>query len=597
METKEKFLAIYYERVSTKHIEQNESLENQRALAENFLFRHKEIILAEPLDTYSERESGKSDSRPKYRELMHRLECGDISYLLVKDFKRLNRSVELSVQLREHARTHGYKIILLSTSQVYDPNTDENRLFYGFESLVNEEVVHRQSAYARLAHQQKCLSRKLNQNNITFGYCWDANKKDIIICQEEAEIIRQIFDKYVFCDLGISEIRKYLATIGINVCANTVTNWLKESAYVGTFHFNKRGSVLGIGAGKKTKRHSKAKEEWISVARPDLAIVDERIFILAQRIRESRQRHFEPDKNGIKQARFKGSHVFSTKLFCAECSYPMVHGYADRKQQIGIYRDSFKMRSRDPLQSCPNIDFKRLYEEDLKEIVVESVNDIISEHRDCFPLLIKTLEKVIREDDTNRVEITDKQKRITKLRKESDKVLDKFTYASGALLAELDRKYNALIQEIERLEEEIQQLENVVVEEKAVEERLKAIEEEICGWNPIDKDSLDRATVEQFISKMTIDRHGHLDIILNTNRVISFDMQTKKKEDRFGLPSSVKGQYDVETYSKQLRALIQRLHKERKYHTNIELRSFVHEASSYKENRVMRVGIMVEIHS
>ena len=55
--------AVYYERVSTLNDEQTNSLENQRKLCEDFLKKHSEIILAEPIDSYTERVSGKSDLR------------------------------------------------------------------------------------------------------------------------------------------------------------------------------------------------------------------------------------------------------------------------------------------------------------------------------------------------------------------------------------------------------------------------------------------------------------------------------------------------------------------------------------------------------
>ena len=83
------------------HDEQTNSLENQRRLASDYIKRHaEELELAEPLGTYSERESGKSDVRKRYSAMLDRLEEGDISYILVKDLKRLNRSSESSAKLR-----------------------------------------------------------------------------------------------------------------------------------------------------------------------------------------------------------------------------------------------------------------------------------------------------------------------------------------------------------------------------------------------------------------------------------------------------------------------------------------------------------------
>lgn len=148
----DKKLGIYYERVSTDHAEQDESMDNQRRLVLAYLKRHPEIELAEPLDTYSERESAKSDERPKYSSMIKRLSKGDIDYLLVKDTKRLNRSTEVAAQLKNLARRYGFKLILLSTGQIYDINASENRMMYGFESLINEDLVYRQSEYGRIAH-------------------------------------------------------------------------------------------------------------------------------------------------------------------------------------------------------------------------------------------------------------------------------------------------------------------------------------------------------------------------------------------------------------------------------------------------------------
>ena len=153
--------AVYYERVSTLNDEQTNSLENQRKLCEDFLKKHSEIILAEPIDSYTERVSGKSDLREKYIEMMTRVSKGDIDYILVKDLKRLSRSTEVSAQLRNQCKKYGVKLILLSNNQIYDPNAEGNRMLYGFEALVNEEVVYRQSEYGRIAHKQKMDAKRL----------------------------------------------------------------------------------------------------------------------------------------------------------------------------------------------------------------------------------------------------------------------------------------------------------------------------------------------------------------------------------------------------------------------------------------------------
>lgn len=572
-------LALYYERVSTQHMEQDESMENQRALGVSFLKRHPEIRLAEPMDTYSERVSGKSDARPKYQKMLRRLEKGDIRYVLVKDFKRLNRSTELAAQISNHAKEYNYQFILLSTGQVFDPNAEQNRMLYGFESLLNQEVVYRQSEYGRLAHRQKCEARRLNQNNLIFGYAWDVEKKDIVIDEEKADVIKGLYNLYVFQDYGIPQLRKYLADRGYHYSANTVANWLAETAFVGVFHINKKGSELGVGAGKKTRRYTNPKDEWIPVERPDLAIIDKDIFNLAQKIRENRNRHFNPAKRSIRdkctkeikrtyeyrQDRFRGTHLFSSKVYCKECGYPFVHGYADRAKKVGIYRDTFKSRSRDPLQECGNTDYKRIYEEDLIEAAIIAINGMIQENQECFLLLMSALEKVIQEDDTQQIQMKEKNKEILRLTKAADNILKSFPFASGALLTDLNQKYNEIKAKILEVEAEMAAVRGQGRDEKGIQKQLEAISHSIDKWRTIDHDNIDRKMIDAFIEKIFVGKDGALEIFLNTSRIIEAQLPMKKKgrSQKSSSPSfmeiSLSYKYSLSDYAGQVKELLESL--------------------------------------
>jgi len=201
-----KQVCLFYARVSTDHLEQDSSLEAQEKLMMSYMNRHAEKVVEA---TYIERVSGKSDNRPEFQKMINRIQQGGVDYILIKDFKRISRSTEVSDYLKKLSKHYGFKFILLSTGETYDPNTNEHRLMYGFEALLNEDMVHRQSEYGRVAHRQKCDAKRLNRNNITFGYTWDEQEKTIVIYEEQAELIREIFNMYVFKSLGVTEIRKY----------------------------------------------------------------------------------------------------------------------------------------------------------------------------------------------------------------------------------------------------------------------------------------------------------------------------------------------------------------------------------------------------
>ena len=104
----------------------------------------------------------------------------------------------------------------------------------------------------------------------------------------------------MFSGFGASRIADEIAErYGIVVATNTITKWLCETVYVGVFHMNKKGSVLGVGHGQKTKSFFRDKSEWISVERPDLRIVAQDIFELAQEIRQNRLIEGVKNKKGF----------------------------------------------------------------------------------------------------------------------------------------------------------------------------------------------------------------------------------------------------------------------------------------------------------
>lgn len=553
--TKEFYNAVYYERVSTLHEDQTNSLENQRKLRESYLKRHPEVHL---VGVYSERISGKSDLRPQYNEMVKRIEQGDIDYILVKDLKRLSRSLEVSAQLRNMVKKYQCKLILLATGEIYDPNADDKRMLFGFESLVNEEVVFRQSEYGRIAHRQKMEAKRLNRNNCTFGYFWDNEKRDIVIDQDQAEVVRSIFDMYVFQNKGIGDIREYLSSLGIFRSAVTVNKWLQETAYIGIFCMNKKGSELGVGMGQKTRRFTNPKDEWILVERPELAILSKDVFELAQSIRNSRQRIYNSDKNGMSQGRFRGFHLFSSKIFCEECGYPYVHGWADRACTVAVYRDSSRHRKANALERCTNIQFNRVYESDIKQITLLAINGLITENRGCFDMLLKVLEKVMRDDNSIEVALKSLNRQLADIDKKSDKVKSAYLEApSGPLRAALIEDYEKLASQKSEVEARIKTVQEERSSETVIEKRIKAIQSVMKQLEIMN--DLDRKTVEQFIYKILINRNGEVQVVLNSNITQSYTITDRKRSSKssaFDVTKRVQYYYSEASYEKVVKMLI-----------------------------------------
>ena len=506
--------AVFYARVSTKKEEQEESLENQNSLKEIYLKSHPNIkCIAE----YSEQVSGKSDLRPEYQKMIERAKDPLVKYIMVKDTKRLYRSSAVAYEFKETLKKYGLKLILLSTGQISDPNANDigTQMMFGIESVLNEEVVQRQSNYGRVTHQLKCERKILNRNNITFGYAWDDVNKEIYINEEEARIIRKMFDLYVFQGYGAKALEKYFEMKGYPRSAQTIRKYLEETAYIGIFHLNKKSSVLGIGKGAKTKRFTNPKEEWVPVERPELAIVDEEIFELAQRMRESKRGLYKQGENVPRQVWFSGTHIFSGKLFCGMCSRSYIHKIKENYgKHISVYVHRVHRKKEITEERCLN-PYRTVYEEDLMDITRRSINGLIQKNQDCFSLILPAIQKAMQEDDGVEKEKADIRKRIRKEEKNKSKLLEVYMKVEGEMKDDINVQYNEKAKQIKELKKELEKYDNVRIKQEEMQDKLMAIRERIQQLKGTGVVNVDRRVADIFISQIILYGNGVMDFRLN----------------------------------------------------------------------------------
>ena len=506
--------AVFYARVSTKKEEQEESLENQNSLKEIYLKSHpNNKCIAE----YSEQVSGKSDLRPEYQKMIERAKDPLVKYIMVKDTKRLYRSSAVAYEFKETLKKYGLKLILLSTGQISDPNANDigTQMMFGIESVLNEEVVQRQSNYGRVTHQLKCERKILNRNNITFGYAWDDVNKEIYINEEEARIIRKMFDLYVFQGYGAKALEKYFEMKGYPRSAQTIRKYLEETAYIGIFHLNKKSSVLGIGKGAKTKRFTNPKEEWVPVERPELAIVDEEIFELAQRMRESKRGLYKQGENVPRQVWFSGTHIFSGKLFCGMCSRSYIHKIKENYgKHISVYVHRVHRKKEITEERCLN-PYRTVYEEDLIDITRRSINGLIQKNQDCFSLILPAIQKAMQEDDGVEKEKADIRKRIRKEEKNKSKLLEVYMKAEGEMKDDINVQYNEKAKQIKELKKELEKYDNVRIKQEEMQDKLMAIRERIQQLKGTGVVNVDRRVADIFISQIILYGNGVMDFRLN----------------------------------------------------------------------------------
>lgn len=520
METGETVFALNYARTSTDSDEQKDSCDNQVAMCSIYLKRYPNVKLAEK--PYVDKGiSGKSNiGRDAFAEMLERVKQGDIDLLIVKTKARLCRSKALATMLEEMMRDYKFSILTLSDGQIYDSADRSSRLINGIKDVIDEDYVWGQSEYGKMTHQLRCERKILTSNNVTFGYIWNKDTKNIEINEEEAKVINQIFEWYVYFGYGLREIANKLADMGIYgknskklVTAGTLSQWLSNEAYAGIFYINKRGSVLDLGADRETKRFENPKEEWVAVPRPDLAIMDKELFDLAQKIRAEKKTTYDKPTKEYMQARYRGFHLFASKVFCGSCNTQFIHYYTDRARKVAAYKDSFFKKAKQPGEHCENNKYNKIHEVVLSNITKKAINLTLENTDEIFANLYNIIEESMQSGTDCSVKMDTLRKKLDKLEAEKISYLEGWRMAPDSDMREyFYEKLTAIKEQIKEVKAELSEYEDSPKDDKQIKEQLEEIKKQLSALQHIE--TLDRSIVENFVDRIVINSDGSLYLTL-----------------------------------------------------------------------------------
>lgn len=524
---------VAYARVSTENEGQAESCANQIALCQEYAERHPEYILDGKY--VDDGISGATNKRPQFTAMIERIKQGDIRYIIAKNEDRLCRSTEIDGYLMKVCREYDVKIIFLESNKIFNPNDGQDLTVHGIMAVMGQQYVFHQSQVGKIAHEQKCKAKRLNATDVRYGYYWDKERKCMAVNEHEAEMVRKMFEWYVYNGLGVSEIAKKLAEHGVfgarsgkMLTANTVSARLEDEAYKGTFYINKKGSILNVGMDAKKKRFDRPKEEWVAVEGP--AIVSEELFELAQRLREERRHVYDKTGKADTQARFRGTHLFLGKVFCGDCKTQFHFRYADRAKTIGEYKDYFS-KSRKTLDAvCHNKKYNRIYEQTLITLCRYAINIFLKEHEAC----INNLKAVIRDSGLSLFAddklLKDCQMHLEKVERERQKNLVAWRDAPDESMKQAYLEmYKSNDEEKKELEKKISGLIERRKDAGNVERKIDEIHRHIEDMKQINE--IDRSVVQKFIEKIIIEKNGIITIILKFGAAYSAILPDNRKEE------------------------------------------------------------------
>ena len=313
----------FYARVSTDQDEQLNSLENQ-------VQYYTELIQSKPnwrfVPGYVDEgiSGGSTKKRDNFNRMIRDAKAGMFDFIITKEISRFSRSTLDSIKYTQELLDYNVGVFF-QNDNINTLDTDSEFRLVIMAGVAQDEI-RKLSERLKFGFRQAIKNGHVLGNDKLYGY----DKKDCVLTanEEEAEIIRIIFDLYGNQRLGTRTISKRLMELGYTSregnAFNTLTirHILENPKYKGWYCGNKSQSV-----DYRTKRNILLDEsEWVTYPDPSIpAIVSEELWNRANILYKRRREEMKSHSSGIS---FHNRYPYSAKIYCEE------HGTTFHRQVI-----------------------------------------------------------------------------------------------------------------------------------------------------------------------------------------------------------------------------------------------------------------------
>lgn len=506
---------IIYLRVSTKKMSQDESIDHQYDAALAFCKLHNFIIT----HILYEKETATSDTmRTQYSQLEPLLKQFKPNYLVAKSSDRLSRNIEGKAHLDNIMKNNQISFAYFMENKIVNISDTSTELSENIQALINSHYSKQQSEKAKEYYKGKRNRKELTKQNECFGYRYDKTTKKMMIDEDEAYIVRRIFEMYVYESKGLTKISNELALLGFTSVPNQKTNsetvspaWiskvLKRTAYIGDMTFNHRRSYKEEGPQGVSKRVKESPTNYVHAEVP--AIVSKEIFYLAQEIlAENSQTNLTPTRNtgGF----FRGNHLFAGIVFC-ECGSPFSYKKDYRNPEKIYYYCSHNSKHHKGV--CQNTSHYKILEKDLEKIVLKALNEWKQMRKDAGTEILDILKKKLKTKQDNNSQLKIYMDRKKELEMQARNILDLLISAQhDSLIPIYTEKLDKINSDIATLDKKIELETHASKSSVDIDKRLTNIIESLDSFTEIK--SLTREIVLKHIDKILIHYDGAIDIYM-----------------------------------------------------------------------------------
>lgn len=354
----------FYARVSSEKDEQLNSLDNQISYYRDMIQRNQNWTY---VDGYiDEGLSGMSTlKRENFQNMVADGENGKFDLIITKEITRFARNTLDSIQYTRKLLASGVGVFFQNDN--INTLDEDSELRLTIMSGIAQDELRKLSSRIRFGHEQAIKKNVVLGNSRIFGY--DKKDKKLIINEDEAKMVRELFELYATDEYSMMQIEEifwnkgYRNLNGNKICHSTMSNTISNPKYKGYYVGNK---VKIIDMFTK-KQKFLPPEEWVmfkdETGEIVPAIVSEELWEKANEILKRRSKDVK-DRQNLCTHR----NLLTGKLFCTHCG--TAYYRRDSKDRTGNMNSKWvcSNKIKSGTDTCPSF---AIYEEEIKPVLFE----------------------------------------------------------------------------------------------------------------------------------------------------------------------------------------------------------------------------------
>lgn len=435
--------------------------------------------------------------RTEFKRMIDDALNGKIDIIIAKSISRFARNtldtLKYVRELREHKVDVYFEKENLHT--LYLDSEMFLTLYSAFAQAESESI----SQNVKLGFKAKMKRGEFITLANPYGYDWDKVTKEISVNEEQADVVRKIFNWYI-SGSGSHTIAKKLNEMNIpsprgkKWIPTSVRQILRNEKYVGdlmsgkTFSLDPISHKRIVNFGEREKYYTKDHH---------IAIISREVWEKAQEIYNKRSSHALPDGKSHNN-KYSTRYAFSSKIQCGICGNNYVRRI-NEKRKDGTHKIYWACSKRITYYNyCQDSMF--ITEDNLKEMFIQIYNNIIEKKHKTKNKLLNAIKETLNSDDNkSKINNLNKEKEVLEKRLSNliDMKLDDFDNKDAYI-----SKENEINEQLKKVTSQIQEFETINTNNKNISKQLEIVEEILNTKKTIE--DFDRDTFDNLVEKIIV---------------------------------------------------------------------------------------------